>query len=259
MGLRIARGARRDMRTLYSLTLVRDDGGVTIVDYLDELGWRRHEFELRGDYESVAPCTVAALEPLHSETVTALVHELRKAAGALCEEIAAIERRGAGAVAPAGPVSVGRGYAHAGRPKSSAELPSPRRVDRLRRDWRELLERLVPACSEGWSEAVALLARTPADDQEGVARARRALIFMRDSREHAARTLAREARCRASRARAGRVSCRCRAGPSSRAAGTRPRARTRARSTARAGRCSAPAPRPRRPRRPPRRGTRRRS
>jgi hypothetical protein len=179
------------MRTLYSLTLVRDDGGVTIVDYLDELGWRQHEFELGGGYESVAPCTAAALEPLHSETVTALVHELRKAAGALCEEIAAIGRRGAGAVAPAGPVAVGRGYAHIG---SAARLPSPRGVDRLRRDWRELLERLVPACAEGWSDAVALLARTPADDRDGVARARRALIFMRDSREHAAQTLAREAR-----------------------------------------------------------------
>jgi hypothetical protein len=179
------------MRTLYSLTLVRDDGGVTIVDYLDELGWRRHEFELGGGYESVAPCTVAALEPLHSETVTALVHELRKAADALCEEIAAIERHGADAVARAGPVADGPGFAHAG---PSAWLPSPRRIDRLRRDWRELLERLVPACAEGSSDAVSLLARTPADDRDGVARARRALVFMRDSGEHAARTLAREAR-----------------------------------------------------------------
>lgn len=75
------------MRTLYSVTLLREDGGTTIVDYLDALGWRRHELDPSGAYVGVAPATVASLRPLRDDCAASLVHELREASDALGEAL----------------------------------------------------------------------------------------------------------------------------------------------------------------------------
>jgi hypothetical protein len=203
------------MRTLYSLTLLGEDGGTTIVDYLDELGWRRHEFDRLGGYLEVAPCTAGALDALREDTATAIVHELRKATEALSVAVDDIELRAAASFARGidpdpppphpGPFPTDTDRPHS-RPDPYAptnrDRPHSRRppgplaassLARLRRDRRELLQRLARACSEGWRDAIGRLARASADDQAAIARAARALEFMRASRALAVRALAEDA------------------------------------------------------------------
>lgn len=206
------------MRTLYSVTLLREDGGTTIVDYLAELGWRRHELDPAGAYVAVAPATVSALAPLLEDCVASLVHELREAAEALDD--AALRAVSDLADAPLG----------AGEPEddlSELEDELRRAVDelggtrdpldtlladslapgdpvfpstppplsaatarRVRSDRRDVLAWLARASADGWSDALRRLARTAASDEREVARATRLMEFMRLSREEAVQALA---------------------------------------------------------------------
>jgi len=105
------------VRTLYSITFVHRDGGATVVDYLagrETAGWFRHELDAAGRYLSVSPAGLSALRPLEAEGAAPLALELRKAAGTMDAVLHVL--RGPGA-------------------------------DRVRRDRREVLERLgrVPA------------------------------------------------------------------------------------------------------------------
>jgi hypothetical protein len=152
------------MRTLYSVTMLHQDGATTIVDYLDELGWRRHGFDVGGGYVAVSPSGASALAPLRDDGPLALVHELRKAAEALSRALQDYELE-AGA--------------------SLAEAPAS-----LRRDRRELLEWLARASEDAWSDGIRRLGRSSADDGQEAARVSRAIDVLRASREQALRKLA---------------------------------------------------------------------
>lgn len=210
------------MRTLYSVTLLREDGGTTIVDYLDELGWRRHELDAVGAYVGLAPDTVAALRPLHDDCVASLVHELREAADALGEALddAAMRAAGDEGDAPQGVCDLGEGLDQLvdelrravdelggtrdpldtmpadsqppGEPIFPVRPPplSAAAARRVRRDRRAVLAWLARASADGWSDALARLARTAACDEREVARATRLMQFMRVTRDEALRALA---------------------------------------------------------------------
>ena len=145
------------MRTLYSITFPHPDGGSTVIDYLDRGGWWRHDFSADGEYLEATPADARALMPLAGEGSAALVYELRK-----CAE----------AMGVAGTRLLG--------PPGKA----------LRRDRRDVLRRLEWAVAQAWDEAVRRLERTPRDDSAAVARAERAIEFMRASRELARNELA---------------------------------------------------------------------
>ena len=145
------------MQTLYSLTLMHDDGRATVVDYLGGAGWWRHEFDSGGEYRELAASSAAALMPLALEGGPSLVYELRKCAEAIG---VALKR----ARAPEAP--------------------------RLRSDRRDVLERLRGACDAAWDEALRKVVHAPHDDPAAVARATRAVEFMRASRELARMELA---------------------------------------------------------------------
>ncbi len=172
------------MRTLYSVTMLHPGGATTIVDYLDELGWRRHGFDAGGCYVAVAPSGASALEPLRDDGQLALVHELRKASAALSTAVQDYEL-GAAATLAEGlasdpdidfPAAVG---------SSRGEAPAS-----LRRDRRELLEWLARASGDAWSDGIRRLGRSSAGDRQEAARVSRAIEALRASREHALRELA---------------------------------------------------------------------
>jgi len=172
------------MRTLYSVTMLHQDGATTIVDYLDELGWRRHGFDAGGGYVAVSPSGPSALEPLRDDGSHALVHELRRAAEALTtalqdHELEAAVILAAGLGIDPGfdlPLAVG---------SSRGEAPAS-----LRRDRRELLEWLARASGDAWSDGIRRLGRSSADDRQEEVRVSRAIDVLRASREHALRELA---------------------------------------------------------------------
>ncbi|MGI8594491.1 MAG: hypothetical protein ACR2ML_09050 [Solirubrobacteraceae bacterium] len=172
------------MRTLYSATMLHQDGATTIVDYLDELGWRRHGFDAGGGYVAVTSSGARALEPLRDDGPLALVHELRKAAEALTTALQDYELEAAATLA--------EGFA------SNPDIDLPMAVgsppgeapDSLRRDRRELLEWLVTASGDAWSDGIRRLGRSSAGDPQEAARVSRAIAVLRASREHALRELA---------------------------------------------------------------------
>ena len=172
------------MRTLYSVTMLHPDGATTIVDYVDEFGWRRHGFDAGGGYLSVSPSGAGALEQLRNDGSLALVHELRKAAEALTTALRDYELEAAATLTrslashPALNVPMAVGGAPAQAPAS------------LRRDRRELLEWLARASGDAWTDGIRRLGRSSADDRQEAARASRAIDVVRASRERALRELA---------------------------------------------------------------------
>lgn len=210
------------MRTLYSVTLLREDGGTTIVDYLDELGWRRHELDHAGAYVSVAPATVRALAPLRDDCVASLVHELREAAEAFGEALddAALRAVSELADAPFGagepdedlseledelrravdepggtrdPLDMLLADSLAPRDPVFPSAPTPlsaATARRVRGDRRAVLAWLARASADGWSDALRRLARTAECDEREAARATRLMEFMRLSRDEAVQALA---------------------------------------------------------------------
>jgi hypothetical protein len=138
------------VRTVYSITFPHPDGGATVIDYLDEGGWWQHDFNADGEYLEARPTDARALTPLIGDGGPSLVYELRKCAEAM--GIAAKSLLG-----PAGKA--------------------------LRRDRRDVLMRLERAVGEGWDDAIRRLESTPPDDAIEIARATRAIEFMRSSRE----------------------------------------------------------------------------
>ena len=175
------------MRTLYSVTMLHADGGTTIVDYLDELGWRRHGFDAGGGYVAVSPAGAGALERLTDDGPLALVHELRKAAEALSTALRGYELEAAAA-------SLAEGLEGDPRinPPTPFRSPRGRAPASLRRDRRELLEWLARASGEAWRDGVRRLRRSSCEDDHEMARASRAIEVLRASREHALRELAEE-------------------------------------------------------------------
>jgi hypothetical protein len=210
------------MRTLYSVTLLREDGGTTIVDYLDALGWRRHELDPSGAYVGVAPATVASLRPLRDDCAASLVHELREASDALGEaldyapsgpeaghdplgathddgELDALEAELRRAVDELGETrdpldTMLADSLAAGDPVFPVAPPalSPALVRQVRRDRRAVLAWLARASTDGWSDALRRLARTAVCDEREVARATRLMEFMRSTRNEALRALVRD-------------------------------------------------------------------
>jgi len=145
------------VRTLYSITFPHPDGGSTVIDYLDVGGWWRHDFSADGEYLEAVPTDARSLMPLGGDGGPSLVYELRKCAEAM----------GAAATRLLGP---------------------PGKA--LRRDRRDVLRRLEWAVSEAWDDAMRRLEAAPQDDEAAVARASRAIEFMRASRELARSELA---------------------------------------------------------------------
>jgi hypothetical protein len=138
------------VQTLYSITFPHPDGGTTVIDYLDRGGWWRHDFSADGEYLEATPTDARALMPLSGDGSSSLVYELRKCAEAMGEASTRL-------LGPAGKA--------------------------LRRDRRDVLRRLEWAVTQAWDDALRRLESAPPDDTAAVARATRAIEFMRSSRE----------------------------------------------------------------------------
>jgi hypothetical protein len=138
------------VQTVYSITFPHPDGGSTVIDYLDQGGWWQHDFNAEGVYLEAIPTDARVLTPLFGDGSPSLVYELRKCAEAM-----------------------GRASARLHGSEGKA----------LRRDRRDVLVRLDRAVAESWDDAMQRLESTPPDDEIEIARATRAIEFMRSARE----------------------------------------------------------------------------